>query len=376
MKNGEMFLTNVEKRKAIIKQQFEYKQKLISSNIKLLDKHIQNFKNHRMNEQILKIAKNKEKSDKTKLRINKLKDLAFYTSLEWKNKRKNRDRKTVENINNLKRSSLSTKQDKELNQYWAKYDSQIRTREINKSLIQKYVENKEPSVEEEEAIVSSNGNEDIEMEAESSDNCAYIPVNFSVLKDGDMVGFSFLILVCDGDDSSLDLQCFSINDFKSVEMNLTLIQRIENLRINSTKCEQDAAFWNKTAPLWNKMTKCLQDNIAEASTGLESELSVPKVYLEEKTRRSLLALTNDEHPPSLMQQIMMNDVNYSLSDATMFEMIKRAKLLLEPDTSAANIINLIRRVTEYEADVTNNVNYFVTGLAERAVFEFTKKKVA
>lgn len=177
MKNGEMFLTNVEKRKAIIKQQFEYKQKLISSNIKLLDKHIQNFKNHRMNEQILKIAKNKEKSDKTKLRINKLKDLAFYTSLEWKNKRKNRDRKTVENINNLKRSSLSTKQDKELNQYWAKYDSQIRTREINKSLIQKYVENKEPSVEEEEAIVSSNGNEDIEMEAESSDNCAYIPVS-------------------------------------------------------------------------------------------------------------------------------------------------------------------------------------------------------
>jgi len=37
---------------------------------------------------------------------------------------------------------------------------------------------------------------------------------------------------------------------------------------------------------------------------------------------------------------------------------------------------LIRRVTEHEADVRSNVGYFVMGLAERAVFELTKKKVA
>jgi len=70
------------------------------------------------------------------------------------------------------------------------------------------------------------------------------------------------------------------------------------------------------------------------------------------------------------------DVDYCLSDATMFEMIERAKLLSEPGSSAADIIKLIRHVTEYEADVKNNIDYFVTSLAERAVFEFIKKKIA
>lgn len=60
----------------------------------------------------------------------------------------------------------------------------------------------------------------------------------------------------------------------------------------------------------------------------------------------------------------------------MFEMIGRAKMLSEPGASAADIINLIRHVTEYEADVKNNIDYFVTSLAERAVFEFIKKKIA
>lgn len=69
-------------------------------------------------------------------------------------------------------------------------------------------------------------------------------------------------------------------------------------------------------------------------------------------------------------------MDYCLSDAMMFEMIAKAKLLSEPGASAADIINLIRRVTEHEADVKNNVDYFVTSLAERAVFEFTKKKIA
>ncbi|CAI6374973.1 unnamed protein product [Macrosiphum euphorbiae] len=91
-------------------------------------------------------------------------------------------------------------------------------------------------------------------------------------------------------------------------MNLTFIQRIENLRINSTKCVQDAAFWNKTAPLWNKMTICLQTNITEPSTACESELSVPKAYAEEKARRYLFDLTDDNRSPSLMQQIMMNGI--------------------------------------------------------------------
>ncbi|XP_003246494.1 uncharacterized protein LOC100572868 [Acyrthosiphon pisum] len=341
MEYGKVFLTNVEKRKAVVKQQFESKQRLLLVKLKLREERIQNFKKQRKNEQIVKIAKNKEKLDKTRLRIIELKDLAFYRTLELRNKRKNKDRKTVENIVNFKRSTLATKQVKELNQYWAKYENQIRTTEINRSMIERCVENIQ-LVEKAEVIVEigSNVNEGIETETESSDNCAYNP------------------------------------KAKSMNMNLTFIQRIENLRINSTKCVQDAAFWNKTAPLWNKMTMCLQANIAEASMASESELSVPKEYAEEKARRYLFDLTDDTRPPSLMQQIMMNDVDYNLSDETMFEMIAKAKSLSEPGASAFDIINLIRRVTEYEADVRNNVNYFVISLAERAVFELTKKKIA
>ncbi|CAI6374780.1 unnamed protein product [Macrosiphum euphorbiae] len=336
---GKVFLTNVDKRKAIIKQKNESRIRLILYNIKLLDEHIQNFKKQRENERIEKIAKNKEKWDEKKIQINELKDLAFYRTLELKSKRKKRDRKTVENIENLKRSALATKQDKELNQYYEKYESQIRTMEINKALIEKYVENKQSSVED-VGEIDGISNENLEMEAESSDKCGYNP------------------------------------KWKSENMNLTFIQRIENLRIKSTKCEQDAAFWSKTAPLWNKMTGCLRANITETSVGGEPELSIPKEYEAEKTRRYLFDLMDDSKPPSLMQTIMMNDVDYGLSDALMFKMVARAKLLSVPGASAADYINLIRRVTEHEADVRSNVGYFVMGLAERAVFELTKKKVA
>jgi len=179
MENGKVFLTNAEKRKAIVKQQFEFKQTLLWSNLKLWEERIQNFYIQRKNEQIVKISKNKEKSDKTKHRIIELNDLAFYRTLAMKNKRKNKDRNSVKNLKNLKRSALIKKQNKELNQYWAKCSSQIRKMEINKSLIEKCVENIQTSVEEEEAIdeIGSNENEGIEMEAESSENCTFIPVS-------------------------------------------------------------------------------------------------------------------------------------------------------------------------------------------------------
>lgn len=183
MEYGKMFLTNVDKRKAIVKQQFESKRRLLLLKLKLHEEHIQNFKKQRKNEQIVKIAKNKEKLDRIKLRITELKDLAFYRSLELRNKRKNRDRKTTENIGNFKLSTFSIKQVKELNQYWAKYDNQIRTMEINKSLIERCVENIHSSVEEEKAIdeIDSNGNGGIKTETESSNNCAYIPVSECII---------------------------------------------------------------------------------------------------------------------------------------------------------------------------------------------------
>lgn len=178
MEYGKNFLTNVEKRKDIVKQEFESKQRLLWSKLKLREVHIQNFKKQRKNEQIVKIAKNKEKLDKTRLRIIELKDLSFYRILDLRNKIKNRDRKTAENIEKFKLSTLAKKQVKELNQYRAKYENQIRTMEINKSLVERCVENKQ-SMEEEEVIdeIGSNVNEGIETETESSDNCGYNPVS-------------------------------------------------------------------------------------------------------------------------------------------------------------------------------------------------------
>lgn len=69
-------------------------------------------------------------------------------------------------------------------------------------------------------------------------------------------------------------------------------------------------------------------------------------------------------------------VDYGLADEIMIGMIEQAKLLSGPDAFAADIINLTKCMVEYEADVKFNVGYMINGLTERAVFEFTKKKIA
>lgn len=58
------------------------------------------------------------------------------------------------------------------------------------------------------------------------------------------------------------------------------------------------------------------------------------------------------------------------------ELVKKAKLLSRLDAPAAEIIHLTQCIVEYEADVNVNVDFFVHGLFERSVFEFTKKKIA
>lgn len=58
------------------------------------------------------------------------------------------------------------------------------------------------------------------------------------------------------------------------------------------------------------------------------------------------------------------------------ETIERAKSLSAPNVSAADLINLTKCLIEYEADVKSNVEFMVSGLTERAVFEFTKKKIS
>lgn len=70
------------------------------------------------------------------------------------------------------------------------------------------------------------------------------------------------------------------------------------------------------------------------------------------------------------------DVDYFLSDKMVIETIERAKSLSASNVSAADLIHLTKCLIEYEADVKGNVEYMVSGLTERAVFEFTKKKIS
>lgn len=86
----------------------------------------------------------------------------------------------------------------------------------------------------------------------------------------------------------------------------TYIERIQNLRMSSSKCHQYTEFWEKTAPLWDKMTVCLQASNAETSA--VSGSSINKEFAEEQTRRQRTDLVDEGRPPTLVQEIMMNGI--------------------------------------------------------------------
>jgi len=70
------------------------------------------------------------------------------------------------------------------------------------------------------------------------------------------------------------------------------------------------------------------------------------------------------------------ETNYNLSDNSVIEMVKRAKALLDPDATAADVIHLTRCIIEDESDVNINVNSMVHNLIERSIFEFSKIQIA
>lgn len=69
-------------------------------------------------------------------------------------------------------------------------------------------------------------------------------------------------------------------------------------------------------------------------------------------------------------------MDYYLSDAMIIDVMKRAKLLSDPDATAAEVMHLTRCIVEHEADIKVNVNRIVYGLYERGIFEFIKKMIA
>lgn len=74
--------------------------------------------------------------------------------------------------------------------------------------------------------------------------------------------------------------------------------------MSSSKCHQYTDFWEKTAPLWDKMTVCLR--ASNAATSAVSGPSINKEYAVEQTRRQQCDLVDEKRPPTLVQEIMMN----------------------------------------------------------------------
>ncbi|CAH1731101.1 unnamed protein product [Aphis gossypii] len=339
LKQDKEFLYPAEIRKIKTKENFDSRRRQLLTNWELQEKRFLNFKKNQKIKKLNTIAKNKIKNEDIKFRIAVIKDLEYYRRLDLVNKLKKKDKKAVVNLKNLKRSAFAKKLEKDYKRYWSKIDTQTRILETNKLLIERCVDHIDPTVEEEEMIDEiGNENEEIEKESESSEHCNYTP-----------------------------------QKLKSTDR-YTYIERIQNLRMSSSKCHQYTEFWEKTAPLWDKMTVCLQ--ASNAATSAVSETSTNKEFTEENTRRQQCDLVDEGRPPTLVQEIMMNDVDYFLSDKMVIETIERAKSLSAPNVSAADLINLTKCLIEYEADVKSNVEYMVSGLTERAVFEFTKKKIS
>ncbi|XP_028044449.1 uncharacterized protein LOC113559706 [Rhopalosiphum maidis] len=332
-------LNPVEVQKIKIKQELDSRRRRFLSNWELKEKRIQNFKNSQKIKKVKTIAKNKIKNDEIKFRIAEMRDFEFYRILNLRNKFKIRDKKIMANLENLKRFAFAKKLEEDYNRYWTKIDRHTRTTETNKLLIERCLDHIYPTVEEEEMIdETGNENEEIEKKTESSENCLYIPQHLH----------------------SAD--------------RYTFLERIQNLRMSFNKCNQYAEFWEKTAPLWDKMAVCLQTS--DVATPAVSSSYVNNEYADETTRREHGELVENNRPPTLVQEIMMNDVDYFLSDEIVLQTLERAKSLSEPNVSAADLIHLTKCLIEYEADVKSNVAYMVSGLTERAVFEFTKKKIS
>jgi len=76
------------------------------------------------------------------------------------------------------------------------------------------------------------------------------------------------------------------------------IQRIEKIKANFSTCQQGAEFWDKTEPLWNKMTQCVDGESITAS----SEFDLYKNYM----MPSLECTT-------LLQQLMENSMYYIIT---------------------------------------------------------------
>lgn len=168
--------TNAETRRVIIKQEYDAKMKRYAEMWELTIKRVVDLKNHRESEKSKKIEKNLAHIEKIQFRLEEIKNFEFYKKLGLIAKFKNRDQKQAAKRENVKRSTLAKRQEKEVKRYLAKFDEQTWFIENNKTLVDKCIENKEIDESVVEEIIDEI-NEEIEIEAESSLHCDFTHVS-------------------------------------------------------------------------------------------------------------------------------------------------------------------------------------------------------
>lgn len=70
------------------------------------------------------------------------------------------------------------------------------------------------------------------------------------------------------------------------------------------------------------------------------------------------------------------DFDYEISDNDVLNALVHAKHLLHETATALEIMNLVEIILDYEIDGRDNVQYIVSGLCRRSVFEYTKRRMS
>lgn len=69
-------------------------------------------------------------------------------------------------------------------------------------------------------------------------------------------------------------------------------------------------------------------------------------------------------------------MDYEISDNDVLNALVQAKHLADETATALEIMDLVKVILEYEIDAKDNVQYIVSGLYRRSVFEYTKRRIS
>ncbi|VVC36556.1 Hypothetical protein CINCED_3A005674 [Cinara cedri] len=351
-----------EMRKASVRQQSEDRQRRLAEILALNEKRIADLVIRRKADKLRTQQKGNEHNVHVQLRLEKIRAFDLNRKLRLIEACKLRDKKVIRQIVDSKRAKITMKWETDIKRYrelFAKQKSIIENNKsclLTQSLPPKIPEPKKVEIEEEEPV-----------DTQSSESCSYTKYNANRIHENAHTITTDGSVFTQSDQQALNYE--SHRSFKT-----KILDRIEKLKTNFATCKQGEMFWNKTAPLWNRMTQCLEEE-----TLLEESVEwAPREYRGNESEVMMVNAT-DVQGPTLMQQIMLNNVNYGPTDNNdnmIIEAMKKAKILSEPTATANDVISLARKIVEHEADIRINVEYIMHGLVERGIFEYTKKRIS